>query len=62
MCEAIEALLKDSKAEGKAEGILEGKLKTLADLVKDGLLSVKDASTRVHMTEDEFRGVMTKLS
>ena len=62
MCEAIEAILKDSRAEGKAEGIREGKLSTLANLAKDGLLNVRDAAVRARMTEDEFRDAMKKLA
>lgn len=70
MCEAIEAMMKDSKAigraegkaEGKTEGVMEGTIKTLVGLVKDGLLSVKDAAARLDMTESSFEAVMKKMS
>ena len=57
VCEAIEEMMKDSKAEGE----LKGKMDTLADLVKDGLLSVKDAAARLNMTEAEFEAAIKKL-
>ena len=53
VCEAIEEMMKDSKAEGK--------LDAFAGLVKDGLLSVKDAAARWNMTEAEFEAAMKKL-
>ncbi len=57
-----ESLKKKSKEEGRAEGRAEGRvegieigmLKTLIGLVKDGLLSLKDAAIRSNMTETEF--------
>lgn len=54
VCEAIEEMMKDSKAEGK--------LDAFAGLVKDGLLSVKDAAARLNMTEEEFEAAMKKLA
>lgn len=66
MCEAIEELLKDSKSEGRAEGKIEGKvegtLKTLAGLVKDKVLTTREAAARAAMTEDEFKEAMAKLA
>lgn len=53
VCEAIEKMMKDSKAEGK--------LDAFAGLVKDGLLSVKDAAARLNMTEEEFEAAIKKL-
>lgn len=54
VCEAIEEMMKDSKAEGK--------LDAFAGLVKDGLLSVKDAAARLNMTEEEFEAAIKKLA
>ena len=54
VCEAIEEMMKDSKAEGK--------LDAFAGLVKDGLLSVKDAAARLNMTEAEFEAAIKKLA
>lgn len=54
VCKAIEEMMKDSKAEGK--------LDAFAGLVKDGLLSVKDAAARLNMTEAEFEAAIKKLA
>lgn len=58
MCEAIEKMIAESKDKGKAEG----KMSAFMELVKDGMLSVKDAAERLNMTEDEFRSAMEKQS
>lgn len=58
MCKAIEDLMNDSKTEGE----LKGTIKTLAGLVKDGLLSMKDAAARANMTETEFEAEVRKLT
>ncbi|MDD6058855.1 MAG: Rpn family recombination-promoting nuclease/putative transposase [Ruminococcus sp.] len=50
MCEAIEGIRNDAKAEGIEEGIL----KTLISLVKDGILTIADAAKRANMTVSEF--------
>ena len=42
------------KAESKAEGEELGRLKTLAGLVKDGLLSLAEAAKRAGMTPTDF--------
>lgn len=62
MCKAIEDLMNDSKTEGELKGELKGTIKTLAGLVKDGLLSLKDAAARANMTETEFEAEVRKLS
>lgn len=50
MCEAIEGIRNDAIAEG----VMEGVLKTLIGLVKDGILTISDAATRANMTVSEF--------
>ena len=40
--------------QGRSEGILEGKLQTLASLVKDNILTVTEAAKRANMTTDAF--------
>lgn len=50
MCEAIEAMVKDSN------------FAMLAGLVKDGLLSLKDAAKRLNMSEDDFKAAMEKMN
>ena len=47
MCEAIEGIKNDAREEGV--------LKTLVDLVKDGILTLTDAATRANMTVPEFQ-------
>ncbi|MBQ9903127.1 MAG: hypothetical protein IJM51_12215 [Clostridia bacterium] len=42
------------REEGRAEGRAEGTLKTLAGLVRDGLLTISQAAERVNMTVPEF--------
>ena len=44
----------EGRAEGRTEGIEIGELRTLAGLVKDGILTLADASKRMNMTEEEF--------
>lgn len=58
MCKAIDDMMNDSRAEGRAEGVMA----TLVGLVRDGLLSVKDAAPRVNMTESNFEAEMKRLS
>ena len=60
MCKAMEELIKDGEARGEARGESNGAIKTLIGLVKDGLLSVKDAAPRAGMTESQFREKMKK--
>ena len=65
MCKAVEDMMNDSKEKGKAEGRTEGTegmVAALAGLVKDGLLSLKDAALRANMTESAFEAEMRKLS
>ena len=64
MCKAIEDMMQDSRAEGLAEGMEKGKtegiLFTLTGLVRDGILSIKDAALRANMTESAFEAAMKK--
>ena len=50
MCKAIE----DMRAEALDRGLEQGTLKTLADLVRDGVLAPADAAARAGMDIDEF--------
>ena len=62
MCEAIEGIRNDARAEGRTEGIAEGMakgieegiLKTLIGLVKKNLLTVAQAAEEANMTVPEF--------
>ena len=61
MCKAIDDMMQDSREEGKAEGRTEGILFALTGLVRDGVLSIKDASFRANMTESAFEAAMKKI-
>jgi hypothetical protein len=66
MCEALRELMKDEialeKAQGRAEGRVEGRVEGTKEaffgLVRDGLLSVKDAAARLNLSEAAFRAQM----
>ena len=47
---AMKKALRTERQEGRQEGILD----TLIELVKDGILTVADASRRAGLTQDEF--------
>ena len=51
----------EGRKEGRAEGETHGILKTLASLVRDGILSVMDAASRAGLTEREFTTQMNAL-
>ena len=65
MCKAIEEMLADAKAEGEnlglTQGRLEGKFESLAELVKDGILDINEAASRVDMSVEEFENQMKKI-
>ena len=77
MCKAIEEMLADAKAEGEnlgltqgrlegktlglTQGRLEGKFESLAELVKDGILDINEAASRVDMSVEEFKNQMKKI-
>lgn len=54
MCVAITGI--------RDEGKVEGALKMLFDLVKDGLLKVEDAAPRANMSEDAFKEQLEKYT
>jgi hypothetical protein len=58
MCEALRELMKDDiaqgRAEGRAQGRAEGAKELLFSLVKDGLISIKEAAARLNLTEAAF--------
>lgn len=51
MCEAIEVLMK----RGETEGITQGKLSLLKELVDDGTLTMEAAAGKVNMSVEEFK-------
>ena len=44
--------------DGKAEGREDGRMNTLRDLVKDGILSISEAAGRAGLTEELFLSKM----
>ena len=56
MCQAVDEMIEDGREEGRMEGFI----KAYAGLIKDGLLSVKEAASRMHMTEEKFVEEMEK--
>ena len=51
MCEAIEVLMK----RRETEGITQGKLNLLKELVDDGTLTMEAAAGKVNMSVEEFK-------
>ncbi len=49
----------DARNEGIAISEARGVAKILVGLVKDGVLSIKEASKRANMTEQEFAALLT---
>jgi hypothetical protein len=61
MCEIMEKIANEERMEGIKEGRNEGKLQTLFDLVKDGILTISEAAKRANMTEANFSENMEKF-
>ncbi|MBQ9564615.1 MAG: hypothetical protein IJU98_03405 [Synergistaceae bacterium] len=53
---------REGRLEGQREGRREGYFQALASLVRDGLLSLKDAALKAQMTEDMFSSQMSSLT
>ena len=58
MCQAVDEMIEDGRAEGRMEGFI----KAYVGLIKDGLRSVKEAALRMHMTEEKFVEEMEKVN
>ena len=56
-----QAELRAREARGEKRGEALGILKALAGLVRDGILSLAGAASRMGMTEDEFTAKMAAL-
>lgn len=54
MSKEMRAILDSERAEGKAEGRLEGMIKVLANMVEKGIVSVKTAAQEMGISEKEF--------
>jgi len=49
---------KEGRKEGKKEGRREGKIEAYIEIIQDGLISIKEAAVRLHVTEDVIRSRM----
>ena len=65
VCEAVEVLMERRKNEGiqqgRAQGITQGKLSLLQDLINDGTLTIETAAAKADMTVEEFTEAVKKL-
>ena len=55
MCEVLDRIEAKGREEGRTKGKAEGKLNTLIELAKEGLLSVEIAAQKANMTVEEFQ-------
>lgn len=59
MSKEMEAILSSERAEGRAEGRMEGrtegKIQVMIEMVKDKILSIADAASRLGMKESDFK-------
>lgn len=59
MCEIMEKfgerIRLQSEAEGEAEGKAKGRLNTLVELVREGMLDMKNAAQKAGMTTEAFQ-------
>ncbi len=60
MCKAITDLIADGREEGLKQGKAKGRLEILFELVRDNLLSIKDAAIKASLTETAFSDAMKK--
>ena len=57
MSKEMREILDSERAEGRVEGIQQGRLKAFAEMVKDKILTVKDAAKRLGISEMEFNNL-----
>ncbi len=50
----LEDIKNDGKLEGKREGILEGEVKTLYELTRDGIITKEIAANKLNITVEKF--------
>ena len=54
MSKELRQMMEEERTKGKKEGKKEGMIEAFVGMVKDGLLSMKDAAKRLGMSEKEF--------
>ena len=66
MDEYLDRLLAKDRLQGREEGRIEGeitgKVKTLASLVRNGLLSLPNAAKEMDLTPEEFQKKVAELT
>ena len=62
MDEYLDRLLAKGEAKGRIEGEITGKVKTLASLVRNGLLSLPNAAKEMDLTPEEFQEKVAELT
>ena len=55
MCEALEGLIEDGRKDGRKEGRKEGKFTALLNLIKSGVITLKQAADSLNMSEKSFK-------
>ena len=55
MCEAIEGLIEDGRKEGRKEGEKIGQFTALLNLIKSGVITIKQAADSLNMSEKSFK-------
>lgn len=58
MCQAIEEMIQD----GKMEGLIEGKIQILSQLIHTGKLTVNEAAALINMSTDELENKLKTLN
>jgi hypothetical protein len=49
-----------SRMEGRTEGRTEGRMEAYIDMVREGFISVKEAASRLHISEKALREYMER--
>ena len=55
MCKAIKDLLKDSRTEGRNEGLFEGEANAIYKLRRDGILNIEIAAERLGLSVEKYK-------
>ena len=62
MDEFLNRLVNKGRMEGRAEGEITGRMKTLTKLVRDGLLTPATAAKEMNITTEEFQKKAAELA
>ena len=62
MCKALEGLKEDWEKEGEKKGKKIGQFTALLNLIKSGIITIKQAAQSLHMSEAKFKSELEKIS